>query len=167
VFVGLRVLGGTTFTEFVAPDGSCRAVLPGAAREVPVGMSSELFPSGKRFVSASGLGRVRGEVGWFDLAAEDAKLIRPEDLFDRVREWRAGELGAEPDGQGVVRVDEHPGAEVRFVKDKVKHVERYVFVRTGPAPRVYWVSVGGENFDPGSADALKVVGSLRVGKPKE
>lgn len=167
VFVGLRVtgvFGGITFTEFVAPDGSCRAALPGTATPVPVGFSDELFPSGKRFAAASWLGRVRGEVGWFDLPAEDAKLIRPEDLFDRVRELRAGELGAEVDGQGVVRVDDHPGAEVRFVKDKVKHVERYVFVKGGPTPRVYWVSVGGDNFDPDSADARKVVGSLRVGK---
>lgn len=167
VFVGLRVMGGTTFSEFVAPDGSCRAVLPGAANPVPVGFSDELFPSGKRFASVSGMGRVHGEVGWFDLPAEDAKLIRPEDLFDKVRGWRAGELGADVDGQGVVRVDEHPGAEVRFVKDKVKHVERYVFVKSGPTPRVYWVSVGGENFDPDSADARKVLGSLRVGKKGE
>jgi hypothetical protein len=167
VFVGLRLLGGTTFTEFVAPDGSCRAVLPGTARPVPVGFSDELFPSGKRFVSTSGLGRVHGEVGWFDLPAEDAKLIRPEDLLDKLREWRAGELGAEVEKQGSARLDKHPGAEVQFVKDKLKYVERYVFVKSGPTPRVYWVSVGGENFDPDSADARKVMGSLEVGKKGE
>lgn len=166
VFVGLRVLGGTTFTKFVAPDGSCQAELPGSVAEVPVASPDELFSSGKRFVGSSWFGRVHGEVGWFDLSAEDVKLLPPEGAFEPLQKWRAEQLGAEVELQGPVKLNDVSvsGHEVRFLKGKARYVERYLFVGTGPAPRVYWVSVGGEKFDPESADALKVVGSLRVGK---
>lgn len=163
VFVGLRVFGGTGFTEFTAPDGSCRAVLPGFPGEVPLGPTDELFVSGKRFAASPGwFGKVSGELGWFDLPAEDAKLIRPEDLFRAVRDRRAEELGATPDGEGVVRADSLSGVEVRFASGDVRHAERYLFDPKPPRPRVYWVSVGGPGFDPESAAARKVLGSLRI-----
>jgi hypothetical protein len=163
VFVGLRVLGATAYSEFVAPDGSCRAVLPGGPREVPAGPADELFRSGRRFVSEPGWsGKVAGELGWLDLTADDAKLIRPEDLLRTVRDRRAEELGATPDGEAVVRTDSLHGVEVRFVNAADRHVERYLFDPTATRPRVYWVSVGGPGFDPDSAAAKRVLGSLRV-----
>jgi len=166
VFVVLRMFGGGEWTEFFAPDGSCRAVLPGSPREVPAGPTDELFPSGKRFVVSPGWNnKIGGEVGWFDLPADDAKLIRPEDLFRTLRDRRADELGATPEGEGVVRVDSLNGIEVRFVKGNVRHVERYLFDQKSSRPRVYWVSAGGTNFDPESAAAKKAMGSLRVNAP--
>lgn len=167
VFAALRMFGGGgEWTEFTAPDGSCRAVLPGSPREVPAGPTGELFPSGNRFVVSPGWNsKVGGELGWFDLPADDAKLIRPEDLFRTLRDRRAEELGATAEGEGVVRLDALSGVEVRFAKENVRHVERYLFDPKPPRPRVYWVSVGGANFDPESAAARKVMGSLRVTTP--
>ena len=102
----------------------------------------------------------RGEVGWCDIA--DAQLVRAEDLFTLLRDRRAGELSATAEGEASVRVDSHFGKEVRFVNGDVKYVERYLFDPKSARPRVYWVSVGGANFDPESATAAKVTGSLRV-----
>lgn len=166
VFVGVRLLTvGTALNEFTTPDGSCKVLLPGRPREMPTDPTDEFFPSGKRFVSAPGpFNKLGGEVGWFDLPVEDAKLIRPEDLFRTVRERRAGELGATAEGEAVLRVDSFQGVEVRFSKDNVRHLERYLFDPKAAPPRVYWVSVGGPDFDPDSAVARKAVGSLRVTK---
>lgn len=165
VFVGIRLFTvGTTLNEYTTPDGSCKVLLPGNPREVPTNPTDEFFPSGKRYVSAPGLfNTLGGEVGWFDLPAEDAKLIRPEDLFRTLREKRAEELGATAEGEAALRVDSFQGVEVRFAKDNVRHLERYLFDPKATTPRVYWVSVGGPDFDPDSAVARKAVGSLRVG----
>jgi hypothetical protein len=165
VFVGLRLFGGAELAEFTAPDGSCRVLLPGAARERPVHreVSDDWLRGGKRYSTTPGwFSRYEGQVGWFDLPAEDAKLIRPDDLFRTLRDRRTEELGASPDGEGVVRVDALSGLEVRFANGSVRHVERYLFDPTAARPRVYWVSVGGADFDPDSATARKVLGSLRV-----
>lgn len=168
VFVGLRYQAGAVpdfvIAEFVAPDGSCRSVLPGAVREVPIAEADGgMLTGGKRFASSSWATRIVGGIGWFDLSAADVKLIRPEDLFDRVRAVRAKALGGvEVEKQGVVRVDAHLGREVQFQNANERYAERYVFVATGSHPRVYWVSLGGPNFDPESAIALRVLGSLRV-----
>lgn len=166
VFVALRLFGGGEWAEFTAPDGSCRAVLPGSPHEVPLGPTDEFFPSGKRFAVSPGWNsKVGGELGWFDLSADDAKLIRPEDLFRTLRDRRAEELKATPENEGVVRGDSLSGIEVRFVKENARHVERYLFDPKPPRPRVYWLSVGGMNFDPESAAAKKAMGSLRVTVP--
>ena len=166
VFVGGRMFSGGGdggLREFTAPDGSCKARLPGTPREQPVA-DDEFLKSGKRFVSEPGwANRWRGEVGWFDVP--DAQLARADDLFVLLRDRRAGELGATVESEGSVRVDSHFGREVRFVTGDVKHVERYLFDAKSSRPRVYWVSVGGAMFDPDSATAAKVVGSLRVSAP--
>jgi hypothetical protein len=166
VFVGVRMFSGggsDGLREFTAPDGSCKAQLPGTPREQPVA-GDEFLKSGKRFVSEPGWGnKLRGEVGWFDLP--DAQLMRAEDLFVLIRERRAGELGATVGSEASVRVDSHFGREVRFVSGDVRYVERYLFDAKSSRPRVYWVSVGGATFDPDSATAAKVAGSLRVAAP--
>ncbi len=166
VFAGVRLFtggGGDGLREFTAPDGSCKAQLPGTPREQAVA-DDEFLKSGKRYVSEPGWGnKWRGEVGWFDVP--DAQLMRPEDLFVLLRDRRAGELGATAEGEGSVRVDSHFGKEVRFVSGEVKYVERYLFDAKSARPRVYWVSVGGAKFDPESATAAKVMGSLRVAAP--
>ena len=168
VFVLLRYQGGyvpdVALAEFVAPDGSCRAVLPGAAREGPVA-GDEFLPAGRRFAASSWLTRAGGEVGWFDLPAEEVKLLREEDLFRHLRDRRAKELDAAVTAEGVVRVDSSTGAEVRFTRGDVRHVDRYLLAKGGPNPRVYWVSVGGPNLDPDSAVAQRVIGSLRLTRP--
>lgn len=163
VFLGVRLFsGGSNLNEFTTPDGSCKVLLPGSPREVPVVSTDEFFPSGKRYVSTPGVfNKFGGEVGWLDLPPEDAKLIRPEDLFRTLRERRAEELGATAEGEAVLRVDSFQGVEVRFAKEKVRHLERYLFDPKAVNPRVYWVSVGGPDFDPDSAVARKAVGSLR------
>lgn len=165
VFVGLRAFtgGGGELRPFVPPDGSCDVLLPGTPREQPVA-DDEFLKSGKRFVSEPGWGnKLRGEVGWFDVP--DAQLARADDLFVLLRDRRAGELGAAAGSEASVRVDARYGKEVRFTNGDEVYVERYLFDPKGKRPRVYWVSVGGAKFDPDSATAAKVVGSLRVGGP--
>lgn len=162
VFVGLRLFGGTELVEYAVPDGSCRVLLPGSPQEVSPGPTDELFVGGRRFAATPWLGKLNGEIGWFDLPPQDAKLIRPDDLFRTLRDRRASELGATPDGEGVVKVDALSGLEVRFAGGSVRHVERYLFDPNSARPRVYWASVGGANFDPDSNTARKVLGSLRV-----
>ncbi|MCU0703945.1 MAG: hypothetical protein MUF18_08210 [Fimbriiglobus sp.] len=165
VFVGVRMLGGSvSLAEFVAPDGSCKALLPGAAIEAgitPDAATGELFPTGKRFRTPPGWGsKVEGEVGWFDVP--EAKLVRPDDVFRALRDRRAGELGLTAEGEGVVRVNALQGVEVRFAGGNQRWVERYLFDPKASRPRVYWVGVGGPNFDPESEVAKKILGSLRV-----
>jgi hypothetical protein len=165
VFVGVRMFtgGGGGLRPFVPPDGSCDVLLPGTPREQPVA-DDEFLKSGKRFVSEPGWGgKLRGEVGWFDIP--DAQLARADDLFVLLRDRRAGEFGATAGGEASVRVDARYGKEVRFVKGDEVYVERYLFDPKSSRPRVYWVSVGGAKFDPESATAAKVVGSLRGGGP--
>ena len=161
VFAGVRMFtGGDGLREFTAPDGSCKAMLPGTPREQAV-PADDFLGTGQRFVTEPGWGnKLRGEVGWCDIA--DAQLVRPEDLFTLLRDRRAVELGATAEGEASVRADSHFGREVRFVSGDVKSVERYLFDPKAARPRVYWVSVGGAKFDPESATAAKVTGSLRV-----
>lgn len=164
VYLGLRTFGGgSTLRQFSAPDGSCAALLPGSPREVDV-PDDDFFKVGKRFVAEPGwFGGPRGEVGWIDVP--DAQLVRAEDLFVVLRDRRASELGATAEEEKAVRVDALFGREVRFVNGNTRHAERYLFDAKSTRPRVYWVSVGGDKFDPDSATASKVLGSLRVTPP--
>lgn len=164
VFLGLRGFGdGNTLRLFTAPDGSCAALLPGSPREVAV-PDDDFLKGGKRFVAEPGwFGGPRGEVGWFDMP--DAKQWRAEDLFVVLRDRRAGELGATAEDEKAVRVDALFGREVRYTSGNTRHTERYLFDAKSTRPRVYWVSVGGDKFDPDSPAASKVLGSLRVTPP--
>ncbi len=163
VFVGVRTftapLPGLSLAEWTAPDGSCKATLPGTVSETAIDPPLRTLPNGKRFRSASWMTKAVGEVGWFELTEEDA-TYRPVDLLNTVREGRAALLEAKVDD--VNGVDDTSDVTVKYTAGAVRYVERQVVVKRGKRGRVYFVCVGGPNLSADNPEAKRVLESLTI-----
>lgn len=160
---------GFVWQRFDAPDGTCRVEMPGGVTEsdLPAIDNSAVTRPGKKFTSASAFTRLSGFVGWYDLDPALVKLTRPADVMAAERERRKAETGWTVEAESVAgKVAGFEALEVRYASGSVKWIERYVFVPTGPHPRMYVVGVGGGGFDPDGAHASRVLTSFLFDETK-
>ena len=152
--------------SFVAPDGSCRATLPGSAEPAPP-PDAPFTPIQTGFTAYSAkswFSRAKGGVGWIGLDPERARLARSEDLLVNVRDGLGRWLG-EPaiEKEGVVKSGSADGSEVRFgAIGGPRFTARMIAVLDSPTPRVYFIWVGGTNIDPDGEAAARVLSSFRL-----
>ena len=171
-FLVQRYRGGAVppfiMRECAAPDGSCRATLPGAAVPVESPRFSELETGASLFAAGSSFTRLTGGLGWIDLDPERAKMVRSDDLFANVRDELGRWLG-EPEiqAQGAVKSGASEGVEVRFGKGTRRFTARMIFARGVPQPRLYLVWIGGPHFDPDGETAARVLVSFRIDGPAQ
>ena len=169
-FLGQRYRGGAVppfvMRECAAPDGACRATLPGSAVPVVSPRFSELQTGASLFATNSSFTRLTGGLGWIDLDPERAKMVRSDDLFANVRDELGRWLG-EPiiDKEGLVKSGASEGIEVRFGKATRRFTARMIFVLGVPQPRLYLVWIGGPHFDPDGETAARVLASFRIDAP--
>lgn len=169
-FLGQRYRGGAVppfvMRECAAPDGSCRATLPGSADPVECPRFSELQTGGSVIATNSSFTRLTGGLGWIDLDPERARMVRGEDLFANVRDELGRWLG-EPiiDKEGLVKSGASEGIEVRFGTGTRRFTARLIFALGVPQPRLYIVWIGGPHFDPAGETAARVLASFRIDGP--
>lgn len=160
---------GFVWQRFDAPDGTCRVELPGGVTEtdLPAIDGYTVTRPGKKYTSGSAFTRLRGFVGWYDLDPAQVKLTRPADVLAAERERRKGETGWEVEAESAsAKVAGFEAMEVRYVGGATKWIERYVFVPTGPHPRMYVVGVGGGGFNPDGPHAARALTSFLFDETK-
>ncbi len=166
-FLVQRYRGGAVppfvMRECAAPDGSCRATLPGSADPVECPRFSELQIGGSMIATNSSFTRLTGGLGWIDLDPERTKLVRSDDLFANVRAELGRWLGEpEIDKEGSVKTGESEGIEVRFGKGTRRFTARMILTLGVPQPRLCLVWIGGPHFDPAGETAARVLASFRI-----
>jgi len=169
-FLVQRYQGGAVppfvMRECTAPDGSCRATLPGSAMPVESPRFSELQIGGSVIATSSSFTRLTGGLGFIELDPERAKMVRSEDLFANVRD-ELGRWLCEPkiDKEGLLKSGASEGMEVRYGTGTRRFTARMIFALGVPQPRLYFVWVGGHHFDPDGETAARVLASFRIDAP--
>ena len=152
--------GWTTFTP---PDGSCSVLMPATpkAENADANPHSPVLGGGTRFVAGRS---PKVTLGWMELDAEKAKLVRPEDLIDAEIRHRKDTLRPTSTTRpATYRVNDFQGGEVNYETADGTRVELLIVVPTGPKPRVYVLAVEGKGVAADDPAVRRFFNSFRLG----